>query len=97
MKLEVPEGATGYGILFFIWIALAALLAATIAIALMNVRMAVALNFLIATSMALLNLFYFMDLRHEDRFLKTIIFLALFALTSIIILTYSDVFYRMAG
>ena len=94
---EEQKNIVGYGTFLIVWICLAALLAVTISVAVSNFRMAAGINFVIATAMALLNLFYFMDLRHEGLFLKTIIFLALSALTSIILLTFSDVFYRMAG
>ncbi len=78
-----------------VWAALLALLAATIAVARLNVsRYGVILNLLIAATKAGLVLVFFMHLRSESRFLKIMLAVAVGALTAIIILTFSDVWYR---
>ncbi|MDA8387031.1 MAG: hypothetical protein M0Z58_00035 [Nitrospiraceae bacterium] len=92
---EIP--IVSYRTFFYIWIALLVLLAITVAVAVMNAAHALGLNLLIAFLMAWLDLFFFMNLRHERLFLKIIILLPIFAYISIIVLTYSDAFYRMAG
>ena len=94
-KSEIP--ATGGETFLIVWAALAALLALSIAVALLSPASAIVLNIVIASGMAGLNLLFFMNLRYEGAFLKTIIFLVILALTAIILLTFSDVFYRRAG
>ena len=54
----------------------------------------VVLNLLIATGKATLVLFFFMQLRSESRFVKVMLGVTLAALTAIIILTFSDVWFR---
>jgi cytochrome c oxidase subunit 4 len=48
----------------------------------------------IATVKASLVLWYFMNLKYEDRLFKTMLFLALFTLTVIMVLTFFDVLLR---
>ncbi|MDA8085074.1 MAG: hypothetical protein M0Z75_00055 [Nitrospiraceae bacterium] len=94
-RQQIP--ATGGRTFLAVWAALAALLALSIAVALLSPSMAVVLNIVIASFMAALNLLFFMNLRYEGAFLKTILFMVILALAAIILLTFSDVFYRRAG
>ena len=81
--------------LVIVWAALIALLALTIAVARLNVTSyGVVLNLLIATGKATLVLFFFMQLRSESRFVKIMLGVTVAALTLIIILTFSDVWFR---
>jgi cytochrome c oxidase subunit 4 len=83
-----------YRMYAFIWAALMLLLAVTIAVSRMQIEYRIFYNLLIATAMAVLQLVFFMHLRYEGKFLKRIIFLAVLAISCIILLTFSDVFYR---
>ncbi len=83
------------GSLTAVWAALLVLLGLTIAVA--RIRFAswgVVLNLAIATAKAGLVLLFFMQLRSEGRFLKVMLGMALAALTLIIVLTFSDVWFR---
>jgi len=78
-----------------VWAALLVLLGLTIAVArLQVVSWSGVLNLIIATAKAGLVLLFFMNLRSEGRFLKVMLGVALAALTVIIILTFSDVWFR---
>jgi cytochrome c oxidase subunit 4 len=83
-----------YRMYALIWVALLLLLVSTIAVSRMQVEYRVLYNLLIATAMAVLQLVFFMHLRYEGKFLKRIIFLAVLAISCIILLTFSDVLYR---
>jgi cytochrome c oxidase subunit IV len=77
------------------WAALMGLLALTIAVTGFKVSAGSGLiNLLIATVKAVLVLLFFMHLRREGRFLKVMLLVTLAALAAIIILTFSDVWYR---
>jgi cytochrome c oxidase subunit 4 len=79
-----------------VWAALLALLAATIAVAKMQLlaQYSVLGSLLIATAKAGLVLAFFMHLKYEERFLKALLLLALSALTLFIGMTFVDVWYR---
>jgi cytochrome c oxidase subunit 4 len=79
-----------------VWIALLALLAATLAIARLQLlaRYSVLGSLLIATAKAGLVLAFFMHLKYEGRFLKGLLLLTLSALALFIGLTFADVWYR---
>lgn len=79
-----------------VWIALLALLAATLAIARLQLlaRYSVLGSLLIATAKAGLVLAFFMHLKYEGRFLKGLLLLTLAALALFIGLTFADVWYR---
>ena len=79
-----------------VWIALLALLAATLAVARLQLlaRYSVLGSLLIATVKAGLVLAFFMHLKYEGRFLKGLLLLTLAALTLFIGLTFVDVWYR---
>jgi cytochrome c oxidase subunit 4 len=78
-----------------VWVALVVLLAATIGVAKFHVSTyGVLINLLISTAKAGLVLLFFMHLRYEGTFLKVMLGVALSAFTVIIILTFSDVWFR---
>ena len=84
-----PAGLVG------VWAALIVLLGLTIAVAKVHVtRFSVVINLLIATGKAALVLLFFMHLRSESRFVKIMLGVTVAALTVIIILTFSDVWFR---
>jgi cytochrome c oxidase subunit 4 len=84
-----------YRVYLAVWAALLLLLAATVAVAETRfTSFGVVLNLLIATTQAGLSLMYFMHLRYEGRFLKVMLGVAVAALTVIIIMTFSDVWFR---
>ncbi len=84
-----------YSTYVYVWIVLLLLLIATILVAKLNITsFSVVINLVIATMKAGLVLAFFMHLKYEGRFLKGMLFLAIIALTCIIALTFSDVWYR---
>lgn len=84
-----------FRIYVYVWVALLLLLAATIAVATYHfTSFSVVINLLISTAKAALVLLFFMHLRYEGTFLKVMLSVALVALTLIIILTFSDVWFR---
>jgi cytochrome c oxidase subunit 4 len=95
-KTAVPEiHIKSYRTYVYVWVVLLLLLAATIYVARMNVTSySVVINLFIATLKAGLVLAFFMHLKYEGRFLKGMLLLTLTALTCIIVLTFSDVWYR---
>jgi cytochrome c oxidase subunit IV len=77
------------------WAALMALLALTVAVARLEFTTGSDfLNLLIATVKAVLVLMFFMQLRREGRFLKVMLLVTLACFAAIIILTFSDVWFR---
>jgi cytochrome c oxidase subunit 4 len=98
--MEMNESMEGvhivrYRTYIFVWIALLVLLGLTIAVAkVYYFRYSVLINLGIATIKAVLVLIFFMHLKYEGRFLKGLVFLTLLVLTSIIALTFSDVWFR---
>jgi cytochrome c oxidase subunit 4 len=95
-KTAVPEiHIKNYRTYVYVWIALLLLLAATIYVARVNfTSYSIVINLLIATMKAGLVLAFFMHLKYEGWFLRGMLFLTLAALTCIIALTFSDVWYR---
>jgi cytochrome c oxidase subunit 4 len=79
-----------------VWLALLALLAATLAVARLQLlaRYSVLGSLLIATAKAGLVLAFFMHLKYEGKFLKGLLILTLSALLLFIGLTFVDVWYR---
>ena len=79
-----------------VWVALVICLAATIAVARLRLfaEFSVLGSLAIASLKAGLVLAFFMHLKYEGRFLKVMLFLALFALTLLIGLTFVDVWLR---
>jgi cytochrome c oxidase subunit 4 len=92
---ETEDHVGSYRTYVLIWAGLMVLLAATIIVAKVEVsQYSVLLNLLIATVKAGLVLFFFMHLKYERWFLKGLLFMVLLILTSVIGLTFSDVWYR---
>jgi cytochrome c oxidase subunit 4 len=92
---DTPGHILPYRVYLFVWIALVVLLASTIAVARTHfTSFSVVINLLISTAKAGLVLLFFMHLRYEGRFLKVMLAMAFAALTLIIILTFSDVWFR---
>src|SRR5512139_2236429 len=79
-----------------VWLALMALLAATIAVAKgqLLLKYSVLASLLIASVKAILVLAFFMHLKYEGRFLRGVLLIAIGALTITISLTFIDVWYR---
>lgn len=78
-----------------IWLCLLALTATTVAVAKLRLTdYAVLAAIAIATAKATLVVTFFMHLKHEPWILKIMLFLALLALTLIVLLTFSDTWFR---
>ena len=98
-ETEIGKGMqshmVGYKTYFYVWAALLILLGMTIAVAAMHFsKYGVVINLLIASIKAALVLMFFMHLKYEGKFLKGLVLLTISALTFIIALTFSDVWYR---
>jgi cytochrome c oxidase subunit 4 len=79
----------------FVWLCLLALTATTVAVARLHLtHYAVFVAILIATAKSALVVTFFMHLRGEPWILKIMLFVALCALTLIVFLTFSDVWFR---
>jgi len=79
----------------YTWLCLLTLTATTVAVAKMHLtQYAVAAAIGIATAKASLVVTFFMHLRQEPLILKIMLFVVLAALISIIVLTFSDVWFR---
>lgn len=78
-----------------VWLCLLALTATTVAVARLHLTSyAVLVAIFIATAKAALVVTFFMHLRNEPWILKIMLFVALAALTLIVLLTFSDVWIR---
>jgi cytochrome c oxidase subunit 4 len=78
-----------------VWLCLLVLTATTVAVATLHLtNYAVVAAIGIATVKAALVVTFFMHLRREPLILKVMLFLALCALTLIVLLTFSDVWFR---
>ncbi len=92
-KMEVH--IVGYRTYAYVWVALLILLGITIAAAKVYFfKYSVLVNLLIASLKAFLVLMFFMHLKYEGRFLKGLLLMTISALTLIIALTFSDVWFR---
>jgi cytochrome c oxidase subunit 4 len=92
-KMEVH--VVGYRTYAYVWVALLILLGITIAAAKVYFfKYSVLINLLIASIKAVLVLMFFMHLKYEGWFLKGLLLVTLSALTLIIALTFSDVWFR---
>jgi cytochrome c oxidase subunit 4 len=92
---DMQTHIVGYTTYIYVWGILLVLLGITIAVAKIYFsRYSVLINLLIASIKAGLVLMFFMHLKYEGRFLKGLVTLAILALTLIIALTFSDVWYR---
>jgi cytochrome c oxidase subunit 4 len=93
-SLEVAH-IVSYRTYIYVWVALVMLLGLTIASAeVYYSSYSVLINLLISSVKAVLVLIFFMHLKYEGRFLKGLVLLTLLVLTSIIALTFSDVWFR---
>ena len=93
---EIRQNAI-YGRYVIVWLCLLMLTAATIAVSRYHVKhYAVVAAISIATIKSGLVVFFFMHLKEEPWILKIMLFVALFALALIVLLTFSDVWYRSA-
>ncbi|HXX56971.1 MAG TPA: cytochrome C oxidase subunit IV family protein [Thermodesulfovibrionales bacterium] len=90
LNLRIPKSR----VYVFVWLALVALTATTVAVARLHLNYAVLLAIFIASTKSGLVLTFFMHLRDEPLILKVMLFIALFALTLIVLLTFSDVWFR---
>ncbi len=78
-----------------VWLCLLVLTATTVTVAKLQLTdYAVLAAIFIATTKAALVVTFFMHLRHEPWILKIMLFVALLALTLIVLLTFSDVWIR---
>ena len=85
----------GYRTYVYVWVALLLLLGMTIAAAKAYFsKYSVLVNLLIASVKAVLVLVFFMHLKYEGRFLNGLVLLTVLVLTSIIALTFSDIWFR---
>ncbi|MCE5262164.1 MAG: cytochrome C oxidase subunit IV family protein [Deltaproteobacteria bacterium] len=96
MNGKTSEGHTSAGTYAAVWLALLALLAATVAISRLQIlaRFSVLGSLAIASIKAALVLAFFMHLRYEGALLKGVLTVTVFALTMLIGLTFVDVWYR---
>ena len=86
-----------YGRYIMVWLCLLALTATTVVVSRFHVKhYAVVAAISIATIKSGLVVIFFMHLKDEPWILKIMLFVALFALTLIVLLTFSDVWYRSA-
>jgi len=78
-----------------VWLCLLALTTATVSVAKLHlIKYAIIAAIAIATLKAGLVVNYFMHLKEEHWVLKIMLFVALFALTLIVLLTFADTWYR---
>lgn len=95
MEREAPLHIVRSRSYAYVWLALLVLTATTVAVARLHLtKYAIIVAILIATSKAGLVITYFMHLKYEPVILKVMLFVALLALMLIILLTFSDVWYR---
>lgn len=86
---------TAYRTYAYIWAGLLLLTALTISVGTMHfTKYSVLICLAIASVKAMVVLEYFMHLKYEGVFLKSVILMAIIALTAIIGLTFVDVWYR---
>lgn len=87
---------TGYGTYFKTWLVLVALTAVTVGVTKLHLtKYAILVAIVIATSKAGLVVNYFMHLKYEPWILKAMLFVAILAFTFIVLLTFSDIWYRV--
>ncbi|MGD0883663.1 MAG: cytochrome C oxidase subunit IV family protein [Thermodesulfovibrionales bacterium] len=89
--LHIPKSR----VYVFVWLSLVVLTATTVAVARLHLtRYAVLTAIFIASTKSGLVVTFFMHLKEEPLILKAMLFIALFALTLIVLLTFSDVWFR---
>lgn len=95
MEKEMQLESVKYSTYVLVWSALIVFTSITVTVARLHLsNYAILIAIAIATTKAALVIIYFMHLKYEPLILKTMLFLALLALTSIVMLTFSDVLYR---
>lgn len=95
IEKESSVPAAGQKSYVVVWLCLLVLTATTVAVARLHLTdYAVLAAIFIATTKAALVVTSFMHLRHEPWILKIMLFVALLALTLIVLLTFSDVWIR---
>ncbi len=95
MQREMDTRIVANKTYIYVWGALLLLLGITIVAAKVYLsRYSVVINLFIASIKAFLVLMFFMHLKYEGWFLKSLVFLTIAALTLIIALTFSDVWFR---
>lgn len=98
-RQDIDRHIVGYRTFLAVWAILLACTAATVAVsrvALSGGAAALA-SLSIATLKAGLVLFFFMHIKWEPRFIRVMLLVALFALSVILLLTFSDVWFRGSG
>jgi len=94
-EAELIQDVSRSRVYVFVWCSLLALTATTVAVSRLHLsNYAVLIAIFIATAKSGLVLTFFMHLRDEPLILKVMLFIALFALTLIVLLTFSDVWFR---
>jgi cytochrome c oxidase subunit 4 len=95
-RADTPIPVDSYALYTVVWLALVVLLAATVAIAKLQllVKYSVLAPLVIASIKAGLVLAFFMHLKYEGKFLKIMLLVAVATLTVFIALTFTDVWYR---
>lgn len=95
MEGKATHISTNYMTYVYVWAALAALTALTVAISGLEITgLSVLGPFLIASVKAFLVLYFFMHLRYESGFFRMLIAVAIVTLVAVGWLVYSDVAYR---
>ena len=96
MRENIEAHQVAYMTYVVVWVMLLALLGLTITVVRLNLfeNYSVLGSLIIASLKSLLVLFYFMHLKYEGWLVKGMLALAVGTLTLIIILTFSDVWYR---
>jgi cytochrome c oxidase subunit IV len=86
----------GYRVFIAVWVGLLLLTAVTVAVARLNLLAgwSVLGSLFIASCKAALVLVYFMHIKWEPRFLRVMLFVALAALSIMLMLTFTDVGFR---
>jgi cytochrome c oxidase subunit 4 len=84
-----------YGTYIMVWLALLILTGLTVTVAGLNLKnFAIAVAILIAGFKSTLVLNYFMHLKFESALFKNMVFVTIFTLAIIIILTFTDILFR---
>ena len=84
-----------YGTYIMVWLALLILTGLTVTVAGLNLKnFAIAVALFIAGFKSMLVLNYFMHLKYESALFKNMVFISIFTLVIIIILTFTDILFR---
>ena len=95
VRAETGKTRNGFGIYIVIWLALLCLTAATVTVYYLHLgSMGAAVALMIATTKAGLILLFFMNLRHEEKFLQAVFLIPVCLVGLLIAFTFLDVWYR---